>query len=278
MNRVPFSFSRALLIARNTLREAMRQRLVHLIVLVAFALVVSAQWLRDFNFGSSELKFVADFGFGAIAFFGSALTIAATAQLFFSEIEQRTVLTLLAKPVWRAEFILGKFLGVVAVVAAFCVLMTALLAAVLWSRETALMRSFPDAFKHGRAIDYASLAGAGLAQGLKLVVLAALTLLVASFAQTQLFTVASGFLILVVCHLQYLAQEAAERGGPAVSRGLAGALALLFPNFQAFDFSEAIGASDGFAWGSLARLTLYSVGYAAAVCGLATVSFRRREI
>jgi ABC-type transport system involved in multi-copper enzyme maturation permease subunit len=46
-----------------------------------------------------------------MTFFGSALTIAATAQLFFSEIENRTVLTLLAKPVWRSEFILENCSG-----------------------------------------------------------------------------------------------------------------------------------------------------------------------
>src|SRR6185436_3698654 len=99
-------------------------------------------------------KFLADCGLGAMAFFGAALTVAATAQLFFSEIENRTALTLLAKPVWRAEFILGKFLGVAALAAIFCALLTSLLAAVLWWREGQLMEEFQETFAQGRVISY----------------------------------------------------------------------------------------------------------------------------
>ena len=88
----------------------------------AVALVVSALLLGEFNFGASELKFLADFGFGALTFFGSLLAIIASAQLFFGEIENRTALTLLAKPVRRSEFILGKFVGVWAVSFLFCAL------------------------------------------------------------------------------------------------------------------------------------------------------------
>src|SRR5581483_12120307 len=111
MSPLPFSPLRTWLIAQNTLREAVRQKLLHFFVGLAIALVVGAQGLRDFNFGAPELKFLADCGYGAMSFFGSAVVIAMTAQLFFSEIENRTALTVLAKPVWRAEFVLGKFLG-----------------------------------------------------------------------------------------------------------------------------------------------------------------------
>ncbi len=105
--------------------------------------MLGARTLRDFHFGSSELKFIADLGGGALACFGAVLTVVTTAQLFFSEIERRTVLTLLAKPVWRMEFVLGKFAGVALMTGAFCLLLTGLLAVVLWFRESALMRELP---------------------------------------------------------------------------------------------------------------------------------------
>lgn len=278
MNAAAESLARVGVIAGNTLREAARQRLALFLALVAGALVVAAQWLRDFNFGAPELKFVADFGFGAIALFGSALTIAATTQLFFSEFEHRTVLTLLAKPVRRGEFLAGKLLGAVAAAAAFAAAMTALLAAVLWLRETALMGAHPEAFAHGRAIDYAAVAGAGAAQAVKFATLAALVLLVASFARTPLFTAASGFLVLAVCHLQGFAQEAAARGGPGVARVFAGLLGVAFPDYAAFDFAGAVGAGEALDWGRLARLAVYGAVYTAAVGGLAAASFRQREI
>ena len=79
---------------------------------LAICALASSFLFREFNFGSSELKFIADFGFGGMTVFGSALAIIVTAQLFLGEIEHRTAMTLLAKPVYRSEFVLGKFLGV----------------------------------------------------------------------------------------------------------------------------------------------------------------------
>jgi ABC-type transport system involved in multi-copper enzyme maturation permease subunit len=278
MSRVPFSPARVALIAHNTLLEAARQRLFLVLLLLALGLVIGARWLRDFNFGTPELKFLADCGFGAMAFFGPAVVIAATAQLFFGEIENRTALTLLAKPVWRAEFLLGKFFGVVALAGIFCALLTTVLAAVLWTRESELMRLLPEAFPQGRTIRPSAVFVAGAMQCLKLSVLGALTLLVASYAQTQLFTVVAGFFILVICHLQYLAQDAYARGGATIGRVTGKILALTFPNFQVFNFAEPHLTSGTLPWSHLARVVPYGLCYIVAALALAVICFRQREI
>jgi hypothetical protein len=278
MKAVPFSFTRTWLIAQNTLREAARQRLFNLLLGLALALVLGARWLRDFNFGAPELKFLADCGFGAMAFFGAALTITATAQLFFSEIENRTALTLLAKPIWRAEFVLGKFLGIVALMGVFCGVLTVLLGAVLWWREGELMREFPENFAPGRTVSYAMVALGGLMQWLKLVLLAAFALLVASFAQTQLFTVVTGFFILVICHLQYLAQDAYARAGSLFGMALSALISALFPNFQVFALADSLAAADLPAASPVGRVVAYALAYVAVGCALAVFSFRKREI
>lgn len=278
MSAVPFSPLRVALIAQHTLREAARQKLLLVLVGLALALVVGARWFRDFNFGASELKFLADCGFGAIAFFGAALAIAATAQLFFGEIENRTALTLLAKPVWRAEFILGKFLGVVALAGIFCAVLTSVLALMLWLRERELAQALAAEFPRGAGISYASVALAGLLQWLKLAVLAALTLLVASFAQTQIFAVGAGFFLLVICHLQPLAEDVYTRAGSAVGRGGAMMIVTVFPNFQLFTLADGFVLGGALPVWDAVRLVVYAVVYCAAACGLAVLSFRHREI
>ena len=278
MNQRAISLTRIRLIAANTLLEAARQKLFGFLVLLAVALVLAAQWFRDFNFGAPELKFLADFGFGAMAFFGAALTIAATAQLFFSEMENRTVLTLLAKPVGRVDFILGKFLGVVLVAAIFCALLTALLAAVLWWREGALIDETRDAFPNGRLLHYGAIFAAGLVQWSKLAVLTAFTLLIASFAQSQLYTVIAGFFVLVICHLQYLAQETYARAASTIGQTIGGVIGLLFPNFQLFNLADEVGAGGVLAWDRVWRVELYALGYVAVACALAVYLFRQREI
>ena len=278
MSTWPFSVRRAWLIAGNTLREAVRQKIIGLFLGLALALVIGARWFRDFNFGAPELKFLADCGLGAMTFFGAALTVTATAQLFFGEIENRTVLTLLAKPVRRGEFVVGKYLGLLALIGAFCLLLTVALAAVLWWREGELMREVPASFAAGRVVSYAGVAAAGFLQWLKLGVLAGFTLLIASFAQTQLFAVVSGFFILVICQLQYLAQEVYARSGSVLGRALGGALGLLFPNFNVFTLADSFVGAALPAGNHLARIAIYGLGYICATCALAIFSFRRREI
>ena len=173
---------------------------------------------------------------------------------------------------WRTEFVVGKFLGVVALAAAFCGLLTVLLAAVLWWREGQLMEEFSENFAQGRAVSYGLLALAGFMQWLKLAVLAAFALLVASFAQTQLFTVVTGFFILVICHLQYLAQDA--YAGVA-GRMLSGVISSIFRTSR-FALAESLSAAAP-ARTDRARRG-HALGYIAVVCALTVFSFRQREI
>ncbi|TAG27178.1 MAG: ABC transporter permease [Verrucomicrobia bacterium] len=275
---VPFSLNRLGLIAGNTFLEAVRQKLFNFLLLLAIGLVASAQFFREFNFGSSELKFIADFGFGALVFFGSALTIATTAQLFFSEIENRTALTLLAKPLWRAEFVFGKFLGVFAVIGVFCALTIGLMLALLWHREGQLMEMNPDSFLDGRLIAYGDLVIVGVLQWIKFGVLSAIVLLIASFSNTNLFTVVTGFFVLVICHLQYLARDAWGTVANAFVGIVVQVLSFIFPNFQLFNLADEIGQGAGVEGAVALRVAAYGLAYIAAIGGLAVYSFRNREI
>lgn len=277
MNGAGFSWERVGLIAGNTLRDARRQRVVLFVGVLGLVLVVVVQGLRELNFGSSELKFLADFGFGALALFGAVLAITATTQLFFAEIEQRTVLTVLAKPVRRSEFLLGKFAGVSAVLAGYCAIMTALVGAMLAWRAGELAHLASDGGGRSLGWSVGGVVAAGAAQWLRCELLAALTLLVATFARTQLFAVATGFLVMTICHLQFFARTTAERGGGLVARIFGRGLAVLFPDFQVFDLTDRVGGGVP-VWGDLGRLSAHGVVYAAAVLALAAYSFRKREL
>jgi hypothetical protein len=88
----------------------------------------------------------------------------------------------------------------------------------------------------------------------------------------------AGFGVLVVCHLQYIAQEAYAKAGTTLLRLLAGLIALLFPNFQVFNLGDLAGADDGIGFALLARVTGYALFYIVVVGALAVFSFKRREI
>ena len=93
-----------------------------------------------------------------------------------------------------------------------------------------------------------------------------------------LFTVITGFFILVICHLQYLAQDSYARGGGWIGRIVSGGIATLFPNFQLFALADSLNAADAPPLAHVLRIGVYGFGYIAAACGLAVFSFRQREI
>jgi len=275
--KVTFSPGRINVIARNTFLEAVRQKLFNFLVLIAVGMTASSLFLREFNFGASELKFIADFGFGAIVFFGSILAIVATAQLFFSEIENRTALTILAKPVFRSEFIFGKFFGVASVLAVFVLLMTILLAILLFWRETAIRGELVD-YEGGALVIYSDIFLFGLVQWLKFCILCAITMVVASFSNTNLYSVVVSFFILIICHIQYLAVEAWAAIDFLPARILVGLLAMIFPNFQLFNIGDLVALGETIPLEVFGRISIIALIYILVFNGLAIYSFRQREI
>ncbi len=269
------------LIAGNTFLEAVRQRFFNSVLLIALALIASSTFFQQFDFGSSELKFIADFGFGALFFFGSILAITVTTQLFFNEMENRTALTMLAKPVHKFDFLAGKLLGVQLLMLAFTSLLSLVLLGILFWRETGLMGQMgPDAFSEGRMVRYMDILTFGFLQWLKFGLLSAVTLFVASFSNTNIYTIIVSFCILVVCQLQYIAREAYADMAPGPARLLVQGLGLIFPNFQLFNVGDQLllTSQEGLPAVTVLQISLYACVYIVAFLLLAHLSFRRREI
>src|SRR5438045_6795309 len=128
------SFGRIAAIARTTFTELARLRVFYVLVLFALVLVISSSFLARISF-QQELQVTKDISLGAINFFLSLLAIVATAQLLPRDIEDRVVYSVLAKPVPRFEYILGKFLGVVGLLAISLAAMSVLCIVVLHLRE-----------------------------------------------------------------------------------------------------------------------------------------------
>ena len=109
--------------------------------------------------------------------------------MFFSEIENRTALTILAKPIYKLEFLAGKFLGAHLLMLVFTTVIMLVLGGILYWRESVLMARMGEAFVDGRLIRYSDLLVFGLLQWMKFGVLSAIALFIASFSNTNLYTV-----------------------------------------------------------------------------------------
>jgi len=111
-------------VALNTFRESVRDKV--LVTLVAFAVLVmgSARVIQPLALGE-EAKVIKDLGLSAITLFCVLISILMGGRIVYKEIEKRTIYIMLAKPVRRWEFILGKYLGLMAVLVVSLVVMTA---------------------------------------------------------------------------------------------------------------------------------------------------------
>jgi len=249
-----FSFSRIGAITTITLTELTRQKVFYVLLIFALLLIGSSAFLARFTF-QQEFQILKDVSLGAMSIFTSLLAIIATARLIPQDIEDRTVYTILAKPVPRLEYLLGKLTGVLLLLAISVLLMSAMFAVVLYTREQAALqetaRHFANAPRdqlddalgalRASALNIDLLPGVAIIY-LKACLLAALTLFIATFATTNIFTIVVMVFIYFTGHLQATAREywLQEHSASWMARIFLAVVALIFPDLQAFNLIDDI--------------------------------------
>ncbi|MBD2519492.1 ABC transporter permease [Nostoc sp. FACHB-973] len=112
-------------LAKNVFQEVIRDRILYIIGFYALILAAAFGVLPEFA-AATEDKIFLDFGMAAMNAIGLIVTIFVGTGLVNKEIEKRTILVLIAKPVSRSEIIIGKYLGLSAVLAVLIAMMTAI--------------------------------------------------------------------------------------------------------------------------------------------------------
>src|ERR1044071_7735359 len=197
----PFSFARVGAITTNTLTELTRLKVFYVLLLFRSVLIGSSIFMAQFSF-QQEFQILKDVSLGAISIFTSLLAIVATARLLPQDMEDRTVYTILAKPVPRFEYVLGKITGVLLLLAISTMVMAAAFVLVLYMREQAVLRAVlgqmpgapPDQIAEALRLVRSSAFNINIVPGiviiyLKACLLAALTLFVSTFATSNIFTI-----------------------------------------------------------------------------------------
>jgi len=110
-------------IALNTFREAVRDRVLYNLIVFALLLMGTAILFGQISIGVQKLILV-NLGLAAMTFFGLAIAIFIGIGLVYKEMDKRTLYALLSKPVRRYEFILGKFCGLALTLLVNILLMT----------------------------------------------------------------------------------------------------------------------------------------------------------
>ncbi len=102
-------------IAINTAREAIRNKLLYTFLFFALAMMLFGVVLATISYVERE-RMMQDFAFASIRLFSVAIAIFVGVGLIHKDIDRRTVYTILSKPLSRAEFLIGKFTGLVLII------------------------------------------------------------------------------------------------------------------------------------------------------------------
>jgi len=129
----------ALVIARNTMGDALRKRVLLVFLLIAIVMMFLALFLAYFT-QREQLVIFKSVGFVILLVFGGLISITTAIFLIPNEVEKRTIYSVLSKPVQRWEFFIGKFLG-----GALTVLITVCLMAIVLAVVVFIMSAHPPA-------------------------------------------------------------------------------------------------------------------------------------
>jgi len=217
----------------------------------------------------------------------------ATARLIPQDIEDRTVYTILAKPVPRFEYLLGKIAGVLLLLAISVLVMSVVFVLVLYAREQRVLHMTMRHMSHSpqeqldaalRSIR-ASALNVDLFPGiviiyLKACLLAALTLFVSTFATTNIFTIVVMAFVYFIGHLQATAREywLQEHGSGLITRIFLAVVALLFPDLQAFNLVDDIVAGTAISMGLFFKTAMLGIFYTTIYTLLAAFVFYGKEL
>ena len=290
-----FSIARVGAIVSNTLLELVRLKVFYFLLIFALLMIGSSALTSKLSF-QGQFQMLKDVSLGAMSIFSWLLAVLATAMLLPKDIEDRTLYTILAKPVPRFEYLLGKLLGVFALLFIAVSFMSAMFVVVLYVREQGALREAVHGLAPGPVMDAAiaevraATFSMNLIPGILLIYVkaalcASLTLLLSTFATSSIFTIIVSVVVYLIGHVQPIAREywlASPRlGGEAVGAGTKLFLALtslIFPDLTAFNLVDDIVAGNAIALTLFLKTAALGGTYVAVYFLLGYLMFSAKEL
>jgi ABC-type transport system involved in multi-copper enzyme maturation permease subunit len=254
------SLHRIGVLAFNTYREAVRDKLLYNLLMFAALMIASSLLLAQVQIGKDE-RIYRDVGLAAIAFFGVLIAIFVGINLVYREISTKTVYTMLSKPVRRWEFILGKYVGLLSLLAVEVALMSVCFLGVLvWKGS-----EFSTGLVWAIAMIY-----------LELALVTAIAMFFSSFTSPYLagmFTVA----LWIVGHLLADLRAFGQHSDIAGLKPLLETLYWTLPNLDRLDFKADASAGNPIELARVAMAALYAALYSFVLMAGAVALFQRRD-
>jgi ABC-type transport system involved in multi-copper enzyme maturation permease subunit len=248
-------------IALNTAREAVRNRILYSILFFAVLMVGVGAIFGAASIGD-QLKYMKDFSLMSVSLFGVIIAIVLGVNLLHQELGKKTIFNILSKPVARWQFIVGKFVGLVAT-----------LTVVVGMMSAGVIIAFAWATGH---VD-AGLVVSSFATLLEIIVVIAVALFFSSVVVTPslagMFTAATFIAGRSATYLLYFLNDE----HPPALRALANGLYWALPRLDRFTIADQVVYGVLPEPQYLVTLTAYAAAYAGIMLLLSVGLFARRE-
>lgn len=257
------SLRRMSAIARNTFREAVRDRVLYNLVLFVLLLTACAVFIGQLS-ASNEAKIIVDLGLSVSLVFGAFIAIFVGTGLVYKEIERRTIYAIFSKPVGRGEFLLGKYLGlcltlfVNAFVMACGIALALLYVAGGWTHLAANV--FP----------------AMLLIYFELIIICAIAILFSSFSTPALSALLT-FALFIAGHFSRDLRLVSDELGAGATQMFFTFLYYVLPNFSNHSFITPAAHGRLPSPSLIANVALYTLLYVSVLMIAATMIFKRRN-
>jgi ABC-type transport system involved in multi-copper enzyme maturation permease subunit len=247
-------------IALNTFRENLRDKILYNLLLFAGLLIAASLLLSSLSMGEQE-KIVTDMGLAAINLIGVVIAVFVGIGLVSKEIERRTIYTIMARPISRVQFVLGKYLGLVVTLSVnLSIMLLVFLFTIWWS---------------GASVHISLLQAVELIF-VELLVVTALALFFSTFSSAMV-SASMTLGLYGIGHLTPDLKGIAEKSQNELATMLLTGIYYLCPNLEMLNIKgqAAAGVSVSLAYQSMA--TVYGLFYASLLLALSCVIFQRRD-
>lgn len=274
-------------IASTTYREAARQPIYYILVASFAALILLSNFTTLFAF-EQEGRMIREMAISSVILCGALLSIVMAGTVVTAEMERRTALTILSKPVTREQLLLGKFLGLMrAHLVAFLLLLCVLVLTIWWHDGLEGLKQAVRADPADPDVVWRYLAGYAandirpsascvLLAFLEVAILCAACVVVAfHFPMVVTGSVCLGLYLLG--HLSSYLRESIASIGP-LARWAARVLYLILPTLDAFNLSDYVAGGGSLSLGYLGLSSLYAAAYVSLLLFVGARLLARKEI
>ncbi len=247
-------------IASNTFKEAIRDRILYLLLFFAAVCIAFSRLLALLTVGD-RVKIIKDVGLSSLSLFGALMAILMGTGLVYKEIDKKTVYTILSKPIHRYQFLLGKYLGLILTLFIMLLLMSFIFLVLVF------FHTFTIEWKLLIAIAYIFI---------EICLITAVALLFSCFSTPILSSIFS-LSFYLIGHTSWGLENSINKMNPGIGKILIQILYTFLPDLENFNFKTEVVHNLPIPSEIFFYSFVYGIFYSIFLLALAMLVFRKRD-